>query len=828
MRRWAPAVSTLLLGAALAPPAAIAAVSTGASAPLPVVPPAAAGMSAERLAAIDRAVAQAIERHETPGAVVLVGRNGKVVLRKAYGRRALVPDPEPMTADTAFDLASLTKPIATATSVMTLVERGLVRLADPVVRHLPEFGAGGGEREEVTVEQLLVHRSGLVADDPMELYLGTPAEIFARKHRRPLALAPGTRFVYSDAGFEALGELVTRVTGEPLDRYAARAVFAPLGMAETEFRPIVAGTGRGKLPASRIAPTERRDGRLLRGEVHDPRSHALGGVAGHAGLFSTADDLARYARAILGDGGGVLSPAGVAAMTRARDYGDADLRGLGWDVATAYSSNRGDLFALGSFGHTGWTGTSIWLDPATGVFVVVLANRNHPDGGGNVIPLRSRVATVAAAAVADTPASALRSAAEAHLALGHAPAPAGRPARPVEAGSPEPGPPSLPYDVRPGVDVLVERRFAPIAGKRVGLLTNATGLTRDGRRTADVLRSEEAVKAGVSLVRLFAPEHGLAAVLDETVPDGSDAASGLPVVSLYGAKRRPSPENLSGLDAVVVDLQDAGCRFYTYLTTVGYLLEEAAKAKVAVVVLDRPNPIGAEAVEGPLADLDKLSFTAYHPIPIRTGMTIGELARLFAAERKLDVALTVVPMANYRRSLWFDETGIPWVNPSPNLRSVTQAGLYPGVALLETTNVSVGRGTESPFEVVGAPWVDAAALARTLAVRRIRGVRFTPVSFRPASSAHAGLLCRGVRISVVDRNAVRPVALGLEVATALRDLHPKEWDATRFGELLASSGALSRFARGETAAQVATGWAAEQMDFERRRAAFLLYEPPPP
>ena len=821
-----PALAAIAL---LAPAGLLAAdpEAPGGAAPLPVVSPETAGISPDRLARIDAVVAEAIARRETPGAVVLVGRNGKVVFRRAYGHRALVPSAEPMTLDTAFDLASLTKPLATATSVMTLVEKGLVRLADPLVRHLPGFGAGGGEREEVTVEQLLVHRSGLVADDPMELYLGTPAEIFSRKNRRPLAFAPGTRFVYSDAGYEALGELVGKVTGERLDVYAARAVFAPLGMTETEFRPIEGGTGRGKLPVARIAPTETRDGRLLRGEVHDPRAHALGGVAGHAGLFSTADDVARYALAILGDGGGVLSPAGVAAMTRARDYGDADLRALGWDVATAYSTSRGDLFPPGSFGHTGWTGTSIWLDPATGVFVLVLSNRNHPDGAGNVIPLRSRVASIAAAAVTDVAPDALRRAAEPYLAIGHASAPSGRPARPVEAGGPAPGPPTLQYDVRPGVDVLVRKGFAPVAGKRVGLLTNATGLTREGRPTADVLRSKEARKAGVTLVRLFSPEHGLSSAVDETVPDSRDAATGLPVVSLYGAKRRPTPEDLAGLDAVVVDLQDAGCRFYTYLTTVGYLMEEAARAKVAVVLLDRPDPIGAEAVEGPVADLDLLSFTAYHPIPVRPGMTIGELSRLFASERKLDAALTVVPMENYRRSLWFDETGIPWVDPSPNLRSVTQAALYPGVALLETTNVSVGRGTESPFEVVGAPWVDAAALARTLSVRRIRGVRFTPVAFRPASSTHAGALCRGVRISVVDRNAVRPVALGLEIATALRDLHPKEWDASRFGELLASSGALSRFARGETAAQVAAGWSAEQMDFERRRAAFLLYEPLP-
>ena len=388
-------VATVATVATLFPSVATAAGKPGergapaAAAPrLPVVPPGSVGMSAARLARIDVPVAAAIARQEVPGAVVLVGRNGSVVFRKAYGRRAIVPAPEAMTVDTVFDMASLTKPLATAISVMTLVERGLVRLADPVVKLLPAFGAGGGLRDTVTVEELLTHRGGLAPDDPMSLYLGTPSEIFARKYREPLVSAPGSRFSYSDAGYEALGELVAKVTGESLDRYAAKAVFGPLGMTETEFRP----GGKGKLPVSRIAPTELLDGVPLRGVVHDPRARALGGVAGHAGLFSTADDVARFAQALLAGGKGVLSPAGVAAMTRPRAWGDADVRALGWDVSSHFSSNRGDLFPLGSWGHTGWTGTSLWVDPVTGVYVVVLTNRDHPDARGNAIPLRGEIA----------------------------------------------------------------------------------------------------------------------------------------------------------------------------------------------------------------------------------------------------------------------------------------------------------------------------------------------------------------------------------------------------------------------------------------------------
>lgn len=793
-------------------PLAVALLAAPPPARLPVVTPAAAHMSAEHLARIDGVVERALREKAAPGAVVLIGRRDQIVFRKAYGDRMVGDAKEPMTLDTVFDLASLTKVVATGTSLMTLVERGDVRLSDPVVKLLPEFGAGGGERESVTVEELLTHRAGLPADDPMSLYVGTPREIFARKHRQPLVHGPGSTFLYSDAGFEVLGEIVQRVSGETLDVYAAGHVFEPLGMSDTEFRP----NGRGRLPVSRIAPTERHEGRYFRGDVHDPRARALGGVAGHAGVFSTADDLALFCRAFTTGTGGVLSPAAVAAMTRPRYYGDADVRALAWDVDTHFSSSRGDLFPIGSFGHTGWTGTSIWIDPATGVFVIVLSNRNHPDESGNVIQLRGEVASIAAASVEDVAPDDLRRASEA-VATRAALRDTGRKLEGKPAAE------RAAADVHAGVDVLVEERFAPIAGKRVALLTNQTGRTKEGVSTVDVLSSQEARKAGVTLVRLFSPEHGIRGTLDESVGDDKDEKTGLPIRSLYGASRRPSADDLSGLDAVLVDLQDAGVRFYTYLTTLGYVLEAAAKARVSVVVLDRPDPIGATRVDGPIADPDKLSFTAYHEIPLQSGMTIGELALLFNAERHIDASLSVVKMRGYRRDLWYDETGLVWVNPSPNLRSVTEAALYPGVALLETTNVSVGRGTDAPFEQFGAPWLDAARVARTLTARRIPGVRFVPVTFVPVSSTHKGSRCNGVRIDVVDRGALDGVRLGFEIATVLRDQHGADWDRTHFGTLVANAAAMARFERGETAQAIANTWAPSLMEFERRRRPFLLY-----
>ncbi|MDL2718341.1 MAG: serine hydrolase domain-containing protein, partial [Acidobacteriota bacterium] len=391
----------------LAPVLFVAAAAAARS--LPTAPPASLGMSAARLANLDAAIAESIAKKECPGAVVLVGRHGKVVYRKAYGNRAVAPAREPMTVDTVFDLASLTKVVATATSVMTLVEEGKVRLQDRVSKHIPEFASGGGARDQVTIEQLLTHRAGLVADDPMALYTGTREEIFERKYRQPLANPPGAKFVYSDVGYEVLGEILRKVSGLPLDEYAATRVFQPLGMRDTGFLPLPPSPSSLSKKSylslssllSRIAPTEKINGEFRRGAVHDPRAYALGGVAGHAGLFSTADDLALFCEAMLHGGGGVLSSAGIAAMTRPRFYGEESLRGLGWDIGSSFSSNRGDFFPLGSFGHTGWTGTSMWLDAATDTFVILLTNRNHPDESGNVIALRGRVASIVASAITD-------------------------------------------------------------------------------------------------------------------------------------------------------------------------------------------------------------------------------------------------------------------------------------------------------------------------------------------------------------------------------------------------------------------------------------------
>ncbi len=781
-------------------------------------------VSLERLAQIDAVVEGEIANKRLPGAVVLVGRKGRVVWRKSYGSRALEPAREPMTPDTIFDVASLTKVVATATSIMILVERGKLRLSDPVSLHIPELKGEG--RERITIEQLLTHISGYAPDfDLRERWSGYD-EAIKRLIKEPLRNPPGTRFTYSDIGFIALGEVVARVSQMPLDQFAQKNIFGPLRMSSTGFRP-------NATLESRIAPTERRRGQLsylgdtavnagaegdvwLRGQVHDPTSYRMNGVAGHAGLFSTANDLAIYCQMILSGGsyGGVrvLSPLTVAQMTRPRIVSSSgNTRGLGWDINTSYSTNRGELFPLGSFGHTGFTGTSIWIDPASEMFVVFLSNRVHPDGKGDVGPLRGRVASIVASSVTD---SVVVERAREQSASYYAEVVKGlRQFAFRDEGS------GSSARVLTGIDVLERDNFKQLAGMRVGLVTNHTGRNREGRQTIDVLSKAP----GVKLVALFSPEHGIRGLADENVSDSKDEATGLPIYSLYGETRRPKPEQLKDLDALVYDIQDIGARFYTYISTLGYLLEEAVKVKLPVFVLDRPNPIGGVDVEGPIADSDKLSFISYHTIPTRHGLTIGELGQLFNRQRNIGADLRVIKMEGWRRSMWFDETNLTWINPSPNMRSLTEATLYPGVGLLETTNVSVGRGTDTPFEIVGAPWIQGDKLAEVLNQRGLPGVRFVPLRFTPKASVFKDEQCGGVNIIITDRAAFRPLLTGIEMALALRKLYPNEWKVDSYLRLLVNSDTLERVKRGESVREIVASWNSGLQEFRRARSEILLY-----
>jgi uncharacterized protein YbbC (DUF1343 family)/CubicO group peptidase (beta-lactamase class C family) len=788
----------------------------GGQSHLPGAEPASVGMSPRQLAYIDEAVNAETAKKQLPGAVVLVGRQGRVAWRRAYGNRALEPQTEAMTADTIFDLASLTKVVATATSVMILVERGKVRLGDAVARYIPEFAESG--KKTITVEQLLTHRSGLIADNAIEDYQQGAQKAFENIWRLAPLSEAGAKFIYSDVNYIVLGELVRRVSGQPLDEFAAENIFRPLGMKDTGFRPAMS-------LRARVAPTEKRgsgeEEHWMRGEVHDPRAYLLGGVAGHAGLFSTADDLAVYCQMILNGGeyGGVrvLSKLGVARMTEPRasggNGGDGEWRGLGWDVATRFSANRGDLFTYHSFGHTGFTGTSIWIDPVRETFVVFLSNRVHPKldtkQPADVTSLRGRVSSIVASSI-------LSPAVEAS-ALPYTPS--------LSVNAREPFSRLTPSTARTlsslnGIDVLARDGFTLLKGKRVGLITNHTGRDREGRSTIDLLAGAPDVK----LVALFSPEHGIRGALDqEKITNSKDEKTGLPIFSLYGETRQPTADMLKGLDVLVYDIQDIGARFYTYISTMGLAMEAAAKNKIKFVVLDRVNPINGADVEGPVADADKLSFIAYHRIPVRHGMTVGELAQLFNAERGINADLQVVKVEDWRRAQWFDSTGLAWVNPSPNMRSLTQATLYPGVCLLEPTNVSVGRGTDTPFELVGAPWIDGRKLAEALNNAKLAGVRFVPVRFTPKASVHEGRECGGVNVVITDRAEFEPVLTGLEMAAQILKLFPKEFEAGKFNRLLVNEKVFAAFKQGSDARALRQVWEGDLQAFRAVRAKYLLY-----
>ena len=758
----------------------------------------AASVSAEldrtRLARIDTLVEAAIRDGRLPGAVVVVGHAGEIVYERAFGARAVDGPTEAMTPDTIFDLASLTKVVATTTSVMILVEEGRLRLRDRVATYLPEFASHGKDR--ITVEHLLTHVSGLRPDLPLEEVFEGAATAIARAADEVPEAGPGERFVYSDINFFVLGEIVRRVTGQTLEEFARDRIFRPLGMRDTGFNP----------PSSlrpRIAPTEPcaplawpcgGDGAvMLRGRVHDPTARRMGGVAGHAGLFSTVGDLARFCRMLLGDGTlddvRILAPLTVARMTRVSTPPHmADRRGLGWDLDSRFSSNRGDLFGFGSYGHTGFTGTSLWLDPASDTFVVFLSSRLHPSGAGDVTALRGRVATVVASAVSGDPVG--------------------------DSGA------VVKTPVWTGLDVLREEGFQRLEGAHVGLVTNQTGQARDGATAIDLL----AAAPGVELVALFSPEHGIRGVMDDPVSSSRDTRTGLPIHSLYGETRRPTAEMLQGLDTLVVDLQDVGARFYTYATTMAYLLEAAAARGLRVMVLDRPNPIGGVEVEGPILDESSTGFTGYFPSPVRHGLTLGELARLFNTERGIGAELEVVAMRGWQRATWFDQTGLRWVDPSPNIRNLHQALLYPGIGAIEGSNLSVGRGTDTPFEQIGAPWIDGPELARELNTRRLPGVRVYPLRFSPTSSRFAGELCDGVFFIVTDRDALRPVRLGLEVAAALYRLYGDRFDLDAVARLLGSGDTLVRIRAGDPPWEIAAGWAEGEAAWRRLRVPYLLYD----
>ncbi len=750
---------------------------------------------------IDTIVQSEIEAGRIHGAVVEIGQGNRVVCRHAFGYRAMEPRPVAMTPDTIFDLASLTKPVATAVAIMQLRERGRIGLDTPVATYWPAFARNGKER--ITIRQLMTHYSGLAPDlDLRRNWSGYSTAMAMIEDAKPL-YPPGSHYEYSDINFEALGEVVQRVAKFPLDDYCRINIFTPLRMADTGFSP----------PArelNRIAPTEYVDGKLRIGEVHDPTAARMGGRAGHAGLFSTADDLAIFATMMLAGGRAgaamILSPRSIDEMTIPQSPVDAvdasRLRGLGWDLGAPLCANREQLLPFGSYGHFGFTGTMLWIDPVSSTYAIILTNRTYPNGAGDAGPLRREILTLISdrlGAVSEDRIVECRPSLRSFCAL----------AKRTSAHT----------RVLSGADVLASEGFAQLKGARVGLITNQTGVTNAGTRDIEALSHAR----GLTLRALFSPEHGLRGDVDEGVAPGTDPVTGLHFFSLYGETRRPSAAMLDGLDAVVFDVQDSGARFYTYVTTMAYAMEEAARRGVDFYVLDRPNPISCAVVQGPIMDADLKSFTGYFPLPTRHGMTVGELAEMFNRENHIGARLHVIKMRGYARPQWFDQTGLRWTPPSPNLRTLAEATLYPGVAMIEGANVSVGRGTDTPFELVGGPWIDSATLLSYLDKRKIPGVRFQSADFTPSADTYAGRSCHGVRISLDDRVALDSPALGIELIAALHHLYSNDFKIDATLSMVGSRRTLEEVKSGVDPKQIVADWQPELENFRVLRARYLLY-----
>lgn len=742
------------------------------------------GFDTQRLEHIEPIVTAGIEANKMPGCVICFGRQGKIAWLKAYGDKRVEPSTDVMTTDTVFDMASITKPVATATSIMKLLEMGKLRLSQPVVDFFPEFAPHG--KDAITIRDLLIHQSGLIPDNAIGDY-EHGLEVGWKKICDLKLVAPvGKEFKYSDVNFIVLGKLVEQLSGKNVHQFSQEHIYAPLGMRETGYLP------SAELQ-QRAAPTEKRDGEWIQGAVHDPRAYLMEKIAGHAGLFSTAEDMAIYASMMLNQGSlnidernvSVLAASTVQLMT-APNQVSSGIRGLGWDKQSGYSSNKGDLLSSRAFGHGGFTGTVLWIDPARDLFFIFLSNRVHPNGSGSVNGLAGQILNVVASALKPAAAQAVSD--------------------------------RLP--VQTGIDVLQRENFRQLAGKRVGLITNHTGRARSGKSTAELFQQASEVQ----LTTLFSPEHGFEGKLDVAhIEDGKDAETGLKVFSLYGETRRPTADMLANVDTLVFDIQDIGARFYTYVSTMGEAMQAAAEQKKSFVVLDRPNPINGIDVAGPMLDAGLESFVGYHHLPVRHGMTAGELAKMFQAELKLDLDLQIIECENWDRSMYWEQTGLMWINPSPNMRSLTQAILYPGVGLLETTNVSVGRGTDTPFEIIGAPWIDAHALAGALQAYELPGVIFVPIQFTPTSSKYAEELCQGVNMAIVDRERFEPLEVGFALACALKELYPQAWETESLNRLLGNKAVMQAIVGDESLEQVVELSRQGIRDFNQRRRQYLLY-----
>lgn len=778
------------------------------------------GMDPGLRSQLDSIMHSALVGGAAPGAALAVGRYGQIVHMRAYGRIDTASGAAAMTDSTRFDLASLTKVVATTTAAMILEESGLLDLDRPVSFYLPELNAP--EKAGITVRRLLAHNSGFRSGALWRDARGLSAFLSAI-NERPLAYTPGDSTIYSDWGLILTGAVVERITGKPLDDFLQQRVWGPLGMRETGFNPLahapiasgadcITGVRMDHPLLPRIAATEidtvyRK--RLVHGVVHDENACALGGVAGHAGLFSSVRDLSIFARMMLngGEHAGVriLKPTTIARWTARQ--GPRSSRALGWDTP-APGSSAGRFFSPRSFGHTGFTGTSMWMDPERGLFVVLLTNRVNPTRANTRHePLRHAIADAVQQSVRDAP---------------------------VVEWTPAPEP--APRSVVPGADRLFGEFGHLIRGKRVALVSNHSGRLADGTHLADALHRHRDTR----LVALFGMEYNIRSNDYSGPRDAAtviDSATGVPKHNLYGEMHKPTPAMLDSVDVVVFDIQEVGARFYEHINILGFVMEAAAEAGIEVVVLDRPNPITGLKPDGFVTDeAHRYRFGSYARVPVVHALTMAELAQMYNGERYLrggaQAVLHIVPMLAWRRAMWYDETGLAWRKPSPNLLTLSSLLAYIGTCLFEAVNVSEGRGTDHPFEYIGAPWLEHERTVALLNGLGLAGVRFEPIVFTPEQKPYhgrppelSGERVRGVAVRVTDRNAIRPYRVGVAMLWAIHQLHADKlvWNDQVLERLTATPRLKQMITGGMAPQQIFDAWQEEVADFNARSARYRLY-----
>jgi len=720
---------------------------------------------------LQQALERAVSASGAPGAVACVGDAQTIHFLGATGLRQRTPEPLPATPETIYDLASLTKVVATTTALMLLYEEGALDLDRPVSDYLATPDVSGG-----TIRHLMQHTAGLVAGRPYYQDHDTLDAMFMRYGERRVDWAPGSARRYSDVGYMMLGRIIETVSQEPLDTFCRQRIFEPLGMTRTAFNP----------PSdwrTLCAATERCGwrNRLIVGEVHDENASAVGGVSGHAGLFSTASDLARYCRGLLG--GNLLREESIAAMIDGGRVPFYPWQGLGWKVAPWSTSVEGYLPSKRAFGHTGWTGTSLWLDADTGRFAILLSNTCHPSRDArNNRALRQTFHD----AVSET----------------------------IYPGR---------CSVHTGLDRLMYEGFQTLEDKRYALLTNSAAVDSMGRSILDVMSH---APASARLQLLYSPEHGLKGQAEAGAAVASTRLGETPVISLYGDRKAPSASELASVELFVVDLPDIGARYYTYADTMKQCIEACARANTPVLILDRPNPLGGIVVEGPLPQRTTSPVCSID-VPVRHGLTLGEMAMWHAVHTysALRPQVMVHLLDGWKRPLYLDACGLPWVAPSPNMPDLETAVLYVGTCLFEGTNLNEGRGTDIPFRVFGAPWLRTDDILETVERAALAGASLEPVRYTPRAipgraenPRFRDQACEGIRVRVEDRDKLRPFTMAVALLTALEQTHRGQFELIPFFDtLMGSTGLRGDIVAGKNATHIAAAYAEEHAAYALKR-----------